>query len=236
MDPQRVGLIMPAAGRGLRLGAGDPKAFRPLGGRTILQRAFDGVRRSGSVGFVVLVVPAELVERSREELRTNTADGDGCVSRCVVVAGGETRQDSVRAGLAALPPQIDIVLVHDAARCLAPATLFTRVAEAVRDGAAAVVPGVALVDTVKEVDHDVVVATPERARLMAVQTPQGFRRELLERAHRAVGGTQPATDDAALVEALGEAVRIVPGDEAARKITRSLDLVLAEAMLAAETP
>ncbi len=156
-----------------------------------------------------------------------------------VVPGGGTRQESVRLGLDALPPGIDIVLVHDAARPLVPVDTVDAVIEAVRDGAPAVVPALPLADTVKEVEPadvpgpgapEPVVATPQRARLRAVQTPQGFDRDTLLRAHATV--TENVTDDASMVEQLGLRVVVVPGHEEAFKVTRPLDLVLAEAVLA----
>jgi 2-C-methyl-D-erythritol 4-phosphate cytidylyltransferase len=149
----------------------------------------------------------------------------------VVVAGGETRQDSVAAALRALPAEVDVVLVHDAARPLAPSDLVDAVAATVRSGASAVVPGVAVADTVKQVDPaGRVEATLDRSVLRAIQTPQGFRRDVLEAAHARASSV--ATDDAGLVEALGETVLVVAGSEEAFKVTRPIDLLMAEAVLA----
>ena len=129
------------------------------------------------------------------------------------------------AGLAALRPEDDIVLVHDAARCLAPSTLFSRLVHEVRSGHPAVVPGLPVTDTIKQVDaRGVVVATPDRGRLRAIQTPQAFLREVLAQAH--ASGAQ-ATDDAALVEAVGGHVRVVDGDRWAFKVTTPDDLATA---------
>jgi 2-C-methyl-D-erythritol 4-phosphate cytidylyltransferase len=155
------------------------------------------------------------------------------------VAGGASRQESVLAALRSLPATCDVVLVHDAARPLAPVTLIEAVADAVLAGAPAVVPGLEVADTIKRVDaRGVVVETPPRERLRAVQTPQGFRRELLERAHaRALGGATrdtAITDDAGLVELLGEPVLVIPGDPDAFKITRPDDLLRAQARLGAQ--
>lgn len=157
----------------------------------------------------------------------------------LVVPGGGTRQESVRLGLDALPEDIGIVLVHDAARPLVPVETVDAVVQAVRDGAPAVVPALPLADTVKEIEPaaqgepEPVVFTPERARLRAVQTPQGFDRDTLMRAHDTVAvAGEGATDDAGMVEQLGEPVVVVPGHEEAFKVTRPLDLVLAEAVLA----
>ena len=149
-----------------------------------------------------------------------------------VVPGGEERQHSVRLGLAALPDDVDVVLVHDAARPLVPVETVEAVVDAVRGGAPAVVPALPLADTVKEVEPatQLVTGTPERARLRAVQTPQGFDRATLAKAHATV--TRDVTDDASMVEQLGVPVLVVPGHEEAFKVTRPLDLVLAEAVLA----
>ncbi len=142
-----------------------------------------------------------------------------------MVAGGPERTASVGRGLAALRPDDGIVLVHDAARVLAPPELFTAVAEGIRSGHSAVVPGMPVVDTIKQVDADgYVVATPERSLLRAVQTPQGFLRETLEWAHESVAEIGGATDDAALVERHGVRVFVVPGSVAAHKVTTARDL------------
>lgn len=137
------------------------------------------------------------------------------------VAGGETRSESVRAGLAALPADVDIVCVHDAARPLASAELFAAVVEAVRSGADAAIPGVPVTDTIKIVSGGEVVETPDRSTLVAVQTPQAFRHSALVAAHARAGD---ATDDAALVEAAGGRVVVVPGEALNRKITMPDDL------------
>jgi len=135
----------------------------------------------------------------------------------------------VAAGLSALRPDDGIVLVHDAARCLAPADLFARVIHAVRAGHFAVVPALALTDTIKVVDaQGLVTATPDRETLRGIQTPQGFQRDLLERAY-ASGAS--ATDDAGLVEQMGGQVSVVDGDPLALKITSALDLAVAAALL-----
>jgi 2-C-methyl-D-erythritol 4-phosphate cytidylyltransferase len=157
-----------------------------------------------------------------------------------VVAGGETRSRSVRAALAVLPDEVDVVLVHDAARPLAPVGLVEAVDAAVRGGHPAVVPALPVVDTVKQVAPDPdgsgveeVVGTADRTALRAVQTPQGFRRDTLDDAYAAAEaeGTLEATDDAGLVERRGVPVVVVPGDEQAFKVTRPLDLLLADAVL-----
>ncbi|MEW2087509.1 2-C-methyl-D-erythritol 4-phosphate cytidylyltransferase [Streptomyces sp. NPDC005283] len=234
--PYRTAAVIPAAGRGVRLGPGAPKALRALSGTPMLIHAVRAMAASRAVSLVVVVAPPD----GAPEVK-NLLDAHALPERTdfLVVAGGDTRQESVRLGLEALPDNISVVLVHDAARPLVPVDTVDAVIEAVRDGAPAVVPALPLADTVKEVEPkergepEPVVATPERARLRAVQTPQGFDRDTLVRAHErvAVNG-EGATDDAGMVEQLGVPVVVVPGHEEAFKVTRPLDLVLAEAVLA----
>ncbi|MGW7208856.1 2-C-methyl-D-erythritol 4-phosphate cytidylyltransferase [Streptomyces sp. NPDC054837] len=230
----RTAVVIPAAGRGVRLGPGAPKALRALNGTPMLIHAVRAMAASRAVSLVVVVAPPDGAAEVKSLL-----DAHALPERTdfLVVPGGEERQDSVRLGLDALPPDYDIVLVHDAARPLVPVDTVDAVIEAVREGATAVVPALPLADTVKEVepatvpgDPEPVVATPERARLRAVQTPQGFDRATLIRAHETVTGD--VTDDASMIERLGETVVVVPGHEEAFKVTRPLDLVLAEAVLA----
>jgi 2-C-methyl-D-erythritol 4-phosphate cytidylyltransferase len=217
-----VAALVPAAGRGVRLGAGAPKALRTLAGEPLLVHAVRGLRAAPSLGPVVVAAPPEDVEAVAALLASYDV---------VVVAGGGQRQESVARALAALPPEVDLVLVHDAARCLTPVAVVETVVAGLVAGADAVVPVVPVSDTLKEVADEAVVRTLDRAALRAVQTPQGFRRDLLEQAHRAAHGML-ATDDAGLVERLGVRVATVPGHEEAFKVTRPLDLALAEAVLA----
>ncbi|MEU3775880.1 2-C-methyl-D-erythritol 4-phosphate cytidylyltransferase [Streptomyces sp. NPDC032472] len=235
--PHRTAAVIPAAGRGVRLGPGAPKALRALGGTPMLIHAVRAMARSRAVSLVVVVAPSDGAAEVRHLLDEHPLPER---TEVLVVPGGDTRQESVRAGLAALPPDVTSVLIHDAARPLVPVDTVDAVVEAVRDGAPAVVPALPLADTVKEVEPaaapgepEPVVATPERARLRAVQTPQGFDLATLVKAHEtiAVNG-EGATDDAAMVERLGTTVMVVPGHEEAFKVTRPLDLVLAEAVLA----
>ncbi|MDX3693442.1 2-C-methyl-D-erythritol 4-phosphate cytidylyltransferase [Streptomyces europaeiscabiei] len=230
----RTAAVIPAAGRGVRLGPGAPKALRTLNGTPMLIHAVRAMAASRGVSLVIVVAPPD----GAPEVKT-LLDAHALPERTdfLVVPGGETRQESVKHGLDALPPGYGIVLVHDAARPLVPVDTVDAVIEAVRDGAPAVVPALPLADTVKEVEPadepgapEPVVATPERARLRGVQTPQGFDRETLVRAHETVTGE--VTDDASMVERLGLGVVVVPGHEEAFKVTRPLDLVLAEAVLA----
>ncbi|WP_432067892.1 2-C-methyl-D-erythritol 4-phosphate cytidylyltransferase [Streptomyces sp. C10-9-1] len=231
--PHRTAVVIPAAGRGVRLGPGAPKALRMLSGTPILVHAVRAMAASRAVSLVVVVAPPDGAPEVKRLLDEHSLPER---TDYVVVPGGESRQESVRLGLEALSEGIDTVLVHDAARPLVPVDTVDSVVAAVREGAVAVVPALPLADTVKEVvpspggGPERVVATPERARLRAVQTPQGFDHATLVRAHREVAGA--VTDDAGMVEALGLDVVVVPGHEEAFKVTRPLDLVLAEAVLA----
>ncbi|GAA1859724.1 2-C-methyl-D-erythritol 4-phosphate cytidylyltransferase [Myceligenerans crystallogenes] len=225
--------ILTAAGSGARLGRDLPKALVDLGGSPLVLHAARRLVGSGVVDALIVTAPDGL----RDVVSDLLAADDRITVPVTVVGGGPTRQASVAAGLEAAHARHDVVLVHDAARPLIPADLVQRVVKAVRAGHGAVVPGLPVTDTVKQVtpggDVEPVVATPDRSVLRAVQTPQGFARELLVRAHeagreRAVSEDLAATDDAGLVEALGEPVHIVPGDAAAAKITTERDLRLAE--------
>jgi 2-C-methyl-D-erythritol 4-phosphate cytidylyltransferase len=208
--------IVVAGGSGRRFG--QLKQFALLGGRPVLHWAVAACRTC-SAG-VVLVVP--------------DASGDHDPHGAdVVVTGGATRADSVRRGLAAVPADADVVLVHDAARPLASPDLFVAVIGAVTEGGAdGAVPGVPPSDTIKAVDESGrVTDTLDRTTLVAVQTPQAFRAAPLRSAH--VAASTGATDDAMLVEALGGTVRVVPGEPANLKITDPGDLGAAERLLAA---
>jgi len=198
-----VWTIVVAGGSGSRIGCA--KQYELVGSRRVIDHAAD-TARAVSDG-VVLVVP-----------RADVAAEGG-------VAGGATRSESVRAGLAAVPADATIICVHDAARPFASRELFTSVIGAIVGGADGAVPGVAVADTIKRVDADGrVVETPHRATLVAVQTPQAFRAEVLRRAH-ALG--KDATDDAALVEENGGRVVVVAGEPTNRKITDREDLAWA---------
>lgn len=223
----KTAAIVPAAGQGERLGPGTAKAFRTLGDRTLLQRSVDSLATTPGIDLIVVVAPADAVSDVQQALTA--------AKPVTVVAGGATRQQSVEAGLAALPKSVEFVLVHDAARALTPSSLHAAVlAQLVDKGANAVVPVIPVSDTIKVVDDDVVMRTPDRNTLRAVQTPQGFTRAALERAHQVArdNGVDDVSDDAGLCEAAGIAVRTVPGDQLAFKITRPFDWTLAEAVIA----
>ncbi|BBY40639.1 2-C-methyl-D-erythritol 4-phosphate cytidylyltransferase [Mycobacterium mantenii] len=200
-------------------------------GRTLLQRAVTGLLESGVVDHVVVAVPADRIDEATQVLGGHVAAG-----RATVVAGGPDRTESVNLALAALASfsaaAPEFVLVHDAARALTPPALIARVVESLRAGHQAVVPALRLHDTIKAVDaNGVVLGTPERAGLRAVQTPQGFATDLLLRAYRAGAGMAGFTDDASLVEHVGGQVQVVDGDPLAFKITTQLDLLLAETVV-----
>ena len=217
-----VAVLVPAAGAGLRLGPGGPKALRLLAGEALLVHAIRRVAAASSVRMIVVAAPAAEVEAVRELLAS--------VAPVTVVAGGAERQESVSLALAVVPAEIEVVLVHDAARALTPPQLIESVAAAVRQGHPAVIPVLPVVDTIKEVGPgEVVLGTVDRSALRSVQTPQGFRHDVLAAVHASAVGA--LTDDAGLVEKAGLPVTCVPGSELALKITRPLDLVLAEALL-----
>jgi 2-C-methyl-D-erythritol 4-phosphate cytidylyltransferase len=204
--------VVVAAGSGSRLGADRPKAFVELAGTPLLRHAVDRVLASGAVRHVVVVVPERWIDRARELLGGDGAHG--ATPGVTVVAGGAERQDYVAAGLAALPDDVDVVLVHDAARCLAPPSLVARVVEAVRAGHPAVVPGLPVADTVKLVgdtgsddtgaDAEPVRETVDRGQLRVAQTPQGFDRATLDAAH-AAARAETAQVLAPVVERFGAA-------------------------------
>ena len=257
--------VLTAAGSGSRLGANVPKALVPVGGTSLLRRATAGLIDAGVVSHLVVTAPADDVERFRAELAgllDGSSDGapngigeigetvptrmSGVGTMVEIVSGSpRSRQASVALGLAAAlaaVPQADVVIVHDAARALTPPEVTRRVVSAVRAGHEAVVPALPVTDTVKEVEAgeagepEPVVGTPQRARLRAVQTPQGFRTDTLVAAHRAGAeraGDEAlaASDDAGLVEACGGSVVVVAGDERAMKVTTPMDLALAELLV-----
>lgn len=235
--------ILTAAGSGTRLGLLGPKALVELAGVPLVVHAARNLAASGCVSVVVVTVPPGRVAGFSALLAGPPRPGIGIPVR--VVEGGPSRQASVAAGLRALDPDIDVVLVHDAARAMAPPALIARVEAAVRGGRSAVVPALEVADTIKQIGSREddgaapVVATVPRESLRAVQTPQGFERTLLEAAHaagaaRAVDEAVAATDDAALVEAVGGTVWTVPGEESAMKITTTRDLIIAELLVAHE--
>jgi 2-C-methyl-D-erythritol 4-phosphate cytidylyltransferase len=228
-----VAVIVAAAGAGERLGAGVPKALALAAGEPLVVHSIRRLVRDSRVGLIVLALPAGLVPGTSgpddwvESLGAQIVAAAGRVP-VTFVAGGATRAASVAAALRQVPQDVPTVLTHDAARCLVPATVISRVIDAVIGGAVAVVPSVPVVDTVRSILPTGNIQLDRRS-LAAVQTPQGFSTEVLRRAH-AVGDLE-ATDDAGMVEALGLEVTLVGGHVLGFKVTTPLDLMLAEAIL-----
>ena len=205
--------IIAAAGSGERFGATLPKALITLGNRTLIEHAVAALAPIASE--IVICAPAGYEKQIQELVGADIT----------VVTGGTTRSDSVRAGITALTGKNKYVLVHDAARALASTQLARNVLAALEKGEVAVIPGLELIDTVKSVDSSGhVTSTPDRASLRRVQTPQGFDLEILKKAHSSGAN---ATDDGALVEAIGHKVLIINGEERALKITTPADLATA---------
>lgn len=226
----RVAVIVVAAGSGTRLGGEAPKAFVGIDAHSILRHALRGVFAAPQAQ-VVIVAPTERVGDATTEAHEAAGERRDLVS---VVDGGATRQASVAAGLAAVWPDVEIVLVHDAARALTPPEVFSRVIDAVAEGSDAVIPVLPVVDTLKRVDAGTVVAPVDRSVLAAAQTPQGFRRAVLDAAYRDAAADH--TDDAALLQEAGTVVRTVPGDERAFKITTAADLDRARGLVSPLPP
>lgn len=219
-----VAVLVAAAGMGVRLGGTGPKALRHLAGEPLLVHAVRRILGAPSVAQVVIAAPSNDLAAVQDLLAP--ISGPAAVT---VVAGGASRQASVAAALTAAAPALDIVLVHDAARCLTPPDLIEAVAASVRAGHDAVIPVLPVIDTIKQVQDNTVAATIDRAELRTVQTPQGFRRSVLLKAHTMVA--DDLTDDAGLVERLGVPIHCIPGAESALKITRPFDLAIAELLL-----
>lgn len=218
----QVGAVLVAAGRGERLGGAVPKALVAVGGRTLVARAVDGLRRAGVSTIVVVHTPG-------------VADAFAAVldDAVILVPGGEDRSASVRAGLDVLPPDVTVVAVHDAARAFTPPEVIAAAIDAVTGDVVAAAPALPVADTLKRVDGSDVVATLDRVDIVAVQTPQVFPRAVIQAV--AIAGAS-ATDDLGLVEAhlaagaLDGRVVWVPGSPRAMKVTRPDDLVIAEAL------
>lgn len=221
-----VWAVLVAAGRGERLGGDRPKAFAGLGGRPLLAESLERLERSEWIEAIVVVACEGWEEPSillAEEL------GAGKVR--AAVTGGATRADSVRAGVAEVPEEAAVILVHDAARPLLGDDVIARVVTALGDGWDGAVPGLPLADTVKRVEGERVLDTVDRSSLCAVQTPQAFMADALRRA-LAQEGT--LSDCAGFVEAAGGRVRVVEGDPRLVKVTTQADLALVETLLRSE--
>lgn len=210
-----VWAVLAAAGRGERLGEGRPKAFVRLGGLPLLAEPLRRLDASPAIDAVVVVAPPEW-----EEPAILLAEELGASKVIACVTGGETRTASVRAGVAEVPEDVDVIVVHDAARPLVSDDVLRRVIEAVGDGYDGAVPGLPVADTVKRVGDGVVAETLTRDELVTVQTPQAFRAPVLREALQGGEGS----DCASLVEANGGRVRVVEGDERLLKVTTRADL------------
>jgi 2-C-methyl-D-erythritol 4-phosphate cytidylyltransferase/2-C-methyl-D-erythritol 2,4-cyclodiphosphate synthase len=226
-DTAAVAVIVVAAGSGSRLGRSEPKAFVRVGPRTILEHALETVFSLPEPVQVIVVAPSAQLAEARA-LATETAGSAAALVS--VVAGGDTRQQSVIAGLAELRDSVEVVLVHDAARAFTPASQFEAVIAGVRSSRGGVIPGLPLADTIKLTDWTGrVEATPDRSALTAVQTPQGFPRAALIAAY--AKATEDHTDDAAVFSSAGGIVTVVDGDPLAFKITTPWDLRRAEGLV-----
>lgn len=224
-----LAVVLLAAGEGARLGQNTPKAFVQLLGQTILEHALANIVGTEGLAHVSLVAHNDFHPEAEELAdRYSTAE-----INIVVVQGGEaTRQDSVRNGLAHVPDDLDVVLVHDAARALATPTLFERVAQAVRESDKGVIPVLPVVDTIKRAQAELITETVDRSDLRIAQTPQGFPIAAFKAAHALAGAEY--TDDAALFQAAGGNVTSVIGEANAFKITHPADLAAAQRLLSAE--
>jgi len=216
--------VLAAAGRGERLGSDRPKAFARLGGRPLLAESLERLESSDWIERIVIAAPPEWEEPSilvAEEIAATKVSS--------VVAGGETRSESVRLALEDVPGDAAVVLVHDAARPLLPEAVIERVLAPLSEGWDGAVPGLPVADTVKRVDGDQVVETLPRSALVATQTPQAFVAPVLREA--LAGDVSRASDCASLVEARGGRVKIVEGDRRLLKVTDADDLALVESWL-----
>lgn len=219
-----IGVVVVAAGAGVRAGPGEPKQFRPILGVPMLVRALRPFTSHPAIGQVIVVVPTGFETRPPEWL------GKMVGERLCLVAGGATRAQSVRAGIGALPAGAAVVLVHDAARPFVSRETIDGVLEKARSGVGAVA-AIRVSDTVKDVEQERITKTVARDRLWRAQTPQGFPRAMIERAYAGLAdGDAAATDDAELCERAGFAVEVVPDSPYNLKVTTADDFRVAEAL------
>ena len=223
MTVRDLAVVVVAAGLGTRLGADKPKAFVNLAEKSLLQHTLENVADIAALEQVIIAVPAGHEQQTAELADAALA---GKSVRFDVVPGGTTRQQSIQIALGALDPDVEVVLVHDAARALAPALLFEKVAAEVRRSGLAALPVMHVVDTIKRVDDEIVRETIDRNTLRAAQTPQGFVASALKDAYE--NAKHEYTDDAALAQAHGIQINAVEGDARAFKITTADDLAAAE--------
>jgi 2-C-methyl-D-erythritol 4-phosphate cytidylyltransferase len=228
-EPFGTVAIVPAAGLGLRMGGAVRKQFRSLGGLPLLVHSLRVFQTSPVIDAVILAVP----EADLEYCRTEVVEAHGFTKVARVVAGGRERQDSVRHALAVVDERVHLIVIHDAVRPFVTDTMLTQVVEAAKADGAAII-ALPMRDTVKQVGGDhLIERTIDRKPLWLAQTPQAFRRDWLEEAHRkAQAEGLAATDDAYLMEWMGHPVRVIEGSGENIKVTRPEDLIIAEAILA----
>jgi 2-C-methyl-D-erythritol 4-phosphate cytidylyltransferase len=221
-----VGVVIVAAGAGVRAGPGEPKQFRPILGVPMLLRALRPFTSHPEVGRVVVALPASFTAQPPEWLGKLAGGGE----RLALVAGGASRAQSVRAGLRALPHDAAVILVHDGARPFVSRETIDAVIVRARAGVGAVA-AVPVSDTIKEVvEGSRITRTVARERLWRAQTPQGFPREMIERAYAGLAGGDAASDDAVLCERAGLPVDVVPDTPYNVKVTTADDFRIAEAL------
>jgi 2-C-methyl-D-erythritol 4-phosphate cytidylyltransferase / 2-C-methyl-D-erythritol 2,4-cyclodiphosphate synthase len=223
--PDRVAAVVVAAGRGERLGAPE-KVVLPLAGRPMVAWSLRALEQAATIGPVVIVAGSHTLEAVGRLVRE-----EGLVKVRSIVAGGERRQDSVRAGLEALPEGIEIIVIHDGARPLASPELFDHCAAAAAESGAAIA-AIPIADTLKRVDEEIITSTVDRTALWAAQTPQAFRLELLRQA-MTLGSEETVTDEASLCEVAGLPVTVVPSSLVNLKVTHAEDIPVAETLLRA---
>ncbi len=223
MTKRDIALVLVAAGSGQRLGAGKPKAFVDLFGRPLLTHAIESIMAVPNLAQLVIAAPESHLVEATEIAAALVGDAE---IHLAVAVGGATRQESIANALAQLNESVEIILVHDAARALAPSQLFIDVAESVRLSGKSTLPVMKVVDTIKQLDGALVLHTIDREKLGAAQTPQGFVAIELVAAY--AKANQEFTDDAALMQAAGHEVLAIAGDERAFKITTPADLAAAE--------
>lgn len=223
MTNRDIAVVVVAAGRGERLGAGKPKAFVDLVGKPLLSHAIESISALPDLAQLIIAVPESHLTEATEAAHELLTDADVQLD---IVVGGETRQGSIANALAVLSSHANVVLVHDAARAMTPTSVFSRVADSVRQTGLSTVPVMKIADTIKRIDGELVRETIDRNVLRAAQTPQGFVAGDLVAAYGEA--SQEFTDDAALMQAAGHEVRAVEGHDQAFKVTTPEDLAAAE--------